>query len=120
MSKMDPREPLLPKVGDDWIKPKEREPLLPKRDPFVNTTIVNTTRGTWQLPDVVRWTDVPPNKMGWYWWRRAPLEIAEVVAVRPTGQVLLAGCSEIFYVTRNRFGGEWWPTPIEPPKEATG
>ena len=77
-------------------------------DPLVNTTI-----GTWQLPDVVRWTDVPPTEAGWYWWKPAYNETAEVVGLGRTGRMQLAGHEQAFNATG--LGGQWWPTPIEPP-----
>ena len=79
-------------------------------------TFVNTTMGTWQVPDVVRWTSVPPTATGWHWWRFNHNETAEVILVGHTGRVRRAGYSEIFEVINaTEMRGEWWPTPIEPP-----
>ena len=108
MSKDDLREPLLPKVGDGWTKPNEREPLLPKRDrPSWHDPSVNPT------PDAVRWTNVPPTETGWYWWRVNNAD-DEPLAFSCYPPHAVVG-HDVRVATDMR--GEWWPVAIEPPNK---
>ncbi len=56
------------------------------------------------------WTATPPDKPGWYWWRKAecrPVTVVTVWVDRDTEELVS------FFGTVNY--GEWWSEPIQEP-----
>jgi hypothetical protein len=65
--------------------------------------------------NMTQWTKEYPKANGYFCWRAHKDEVPEVIAVSRTGYILTHGDGEI-YKAKN-FGGEWWDSPIELPKE---
>jgi len=60
------------------------------------------------------WTTEIPKEAGWYWWKGN--DTLEILYVTKFEKGLHAYVDGDFYRIE-RLGGEWWPEPIEPPKE---
>jgi len=63
------------------------------------------------------WTDIPPTETGWYWWRFMPGSLVQVIHIHEAhGAFWVSDSSGVHVLNIGHTSGQWWPTPIEPPK----
>jgi len=64
----------------------------------------------------VRWTSVPPTEAGWYWWRANNASAPHVTCVYSIHDCFWVRIG-LRVLNIGHTSGQWWPIPIEPPKE---